>query len=134
MSNYANYDDYVNTYLNGRDVLIPSTTFNYYSLKATNEIRSRVYGNIITIDDDVKCCTCEIAEYIFNVEKNVNTTTENAVKGIASESVGGYSVSYGTSVSSEYTIENRALSITEIVNKWLSNKDFMTRRGVVGVY
>jgi len=127
MSNYVNYDDYINLYLNGRDVLIPSTTFGYYSLKATNEIRSRVYGEIIIIDDDVKNCTCEIAEYLYNVEQNVNSTSENAVKGINSESVGGYSISYGTSVSSEYSIDNRKSTITDIINKWLMGKNFMGR-------
>ena len=133
MSNYANYDDYLYVYLNGRDVLIPSATFDYYSQKASSEIRSRIYNDITVIDDDVKCCTCEIAEYIYNVEQNVNSTSANATKGISSESVGGYSVSYGTSVSSEYTIENRKISITGIVSKWLGNKGYMGR-GVVGVY
>ena len=133
MSNYVSYDDYINTYLNGRDVLIPSATFGYYSLKASNEIRSRVYGELIVIDDDVKNCTCEIAEYIFNLEKNVNSTSANAIKGISSESVGGYSVSYGTSVATEYSIENRTANISEIVMKWLGNKGFMGR-SVAGVY
>ena len=133
MSNYANYDDYINIYLNGRDVLIPSATFGYYSQKASNEIRSRIYSDITVIDDDVKCCTCEIAEYIFNVEQNINSTSANATKGISSESVGGYSVSYGTSVASEYTIESRKISITGIVSKWLGGKGYMGR-GVVGVY
>ena len=67
------------------------------------------------------------------MEQNVNSTSANATKGISSESVGGYSVSYGTSVSSEYTIENRKISITGIVSKWLGNKGYMGR-GVVGVY
>lgn len=133
MSNYVDYDDYINVYLNGRDVLIPSAAFGYYSLKATNEIRSRVYGDIIVIDDDVKNCACEVAEYIYNLEKNVNSTSANAVKGISSESVGGYSVSYGTSVATEYSIENRAANISEIIMKWLGNKGFMGR-SVAGVY
>lgn len=130
---YASYDDYINIYLNGRNVLIPSATFNYYSLKATNEISSRIYGSLVTIDNDVKCCTCEIAEYLFNVEQNVNSTSENATKGVSSESVGGYSVTYGTSVSSEYAIENRNSNISDIIRKWLGNKGFMGR-SVVGVY
>lgn len=133
MSNYANYDDYVNIYLNGRDVLIPSTTFNYYSLKASNEIRSRMYSEFTTLDDDIRCCTCEIAEYLYNVESNVNVTSQNAEKGISSESVGGYSVSYGTSVSSEYAIENRTQVISEIIKRWLGNKAY-NGRSVVGVY
>ena len=41
MSNYVDYNYYLNNYLQGREPVIPTASFGFYSMKATNEIRGR---------------------------------------------------------------------------------------------
>ena len=61
MSNYVDYNYYLNNYLQGREPVIPTASFGFYSMKATNEIRGRIYNTLILIDEDVKnCMRCNV--------------------------------------------------------------------------
>ena len=133
MSNYVDNSYYVNNYLQGREVVIPSTSFNFYGMKATNEIRNRIFNVVIIIDEDVKNCACEIAEFLYEEDMAKKTVMKNNEKGVSSESVGEYSVSYSTSTSDEYSAKNREVRISTIMRNWLGHKGLMNR-GVDVVY
>ena len=133
MSNYVDYSYYENNYLQGREAVIPSTSFNFYGMKATNEIRSRIFNVVIVIDEDVKNCACEIAEFLYEEDMAQRSVGKVNEKGVSSESVGEYSVSYANTKSEEYSLNNREVKITTIMRNWLGNKGWMNR-GVELVY
>ena len=133
MSNYVDNSYYENNYLQGREAVIPSTSFNFYGLKATNEIRSRIHDGIIIIDEDIKNCACELAEFFYREDMEQKGIAEASAKGVSSERVGEYSVSYSTSNSSEQWLQNREVKITTIMRNWLGHKGLMNR-GVTLVY
>ena len=133
MSNYVDNSYYVNNYLQGREAVIPSTSFNFYGMKATNEIRNRIFNVVIIIDQDVKNCACEIAEFLYEEDMAKKSVMKNNEKGVSSESVGEYSVSYSTSTSDEYSAKNREVRISTIMRNWLGHKGLMNR-GVDVVY
>lgn len=133
MNNYVDYSYYENNYLQGREAVIPSTSFNFYTKKATNEIRDRIFSLAIIVDEEVKNCTCEIAEFLYEEDMAQRSMNKVNEKGITSESVGEYSVSYSNSKSDEYSMKNREAKITTIMRNWLGNKGILNR-GVTLVY
>ena len=133
MSNYVDNSYYRINYLQGREAVIPSTSFNFYGMKATNIIRNRTMNVIIEIDEDIKNCACELAEFLYREDMTEKASAEAQAKGVASESVGEYSVSYSSQQSSEYAIKNRDVKINTILRNWLSNKGILNR-GVAVVY
>ena len=133
MSNYVDYSYYENNYLQGREAVIPSTSFNFYGMKATNEIRNRIFNVVIVIDEDVKNCACGIAEFLYEEDMAQRSISKVNEKGIASESVGEYSISYANTKSEDYSLKNREVKITTIMRNWLGNKGWMNR-GVELVY
>ena len=60
--------------------------------------------------------------------------TKASAKGISSESVGEYSVTYATSKSEEYSQTNRDVKISSILRTWLGNKNMLNNRRVDVVY
>lgn len=128
MSNYVDYNYYVNNYLQGREQVVPTTSFNFYSMKATTEIRNRIFDKPIIIDEDVKNCTCDLAEYFYRDDTNTLTVSKTSQNGISSESVGEYSVTYATTKSEEYSLTNREQNVKNIINFWLGNKGYSMRR------
>lgn len=128
MSNYVDYNYYVNNYLQGREQVVPTTSFNFYSMKATTEIRNRIFDKPIIIDEDIKNCTCDLAEYFYRDDTNTLTVSKTSQNGISSESVGEYSVTYATTKSEEYSLTNREQNVKNIINFWLGNKGYSMRR------
>lgn len=128
MSNYVDYNYYVNNYLQGREQVVPTTSFNFYSMKATTEIRNRIFDKPIVIDEDIKNCTCDLAEYFYRDDTNTLTVNKTSQNGISSESVGEYSVTYATTKSEEYSLTNREQNVKNIINFWLGNKGYSMRR------
>lgn len=128
MSNYVDYNYYVNNYLQGREQVVPTTSFNFYSMKATTEIRNRIFDKPIIIDEDIKNCTCDLAEYFYRDDTNTLTVSKTSQNGISSESVGEYSVTYATTKSEEYSLTNREQNVKNIIDFWLGNKGYSMRR------
>lgn len=80
---YATKDDYT-AYLQGKEAVIDTASLPFFLTKASLYIKKHTFGNVPeTIPDEVKYCTCEIAENLFN--------EASAGKQIKSETVGGYS-------------------------------------------
>lgn len=111
--NYADENCYTNEYLCGKEAVI-DTAFDFYARAATAEIKRFAGRNIKDdeVPDCVKMCCCELAELIFKHEKIIADTN-----GKASESVGGWSVSYESTEQSEQSYKK---FVKDCIYKWLS--------------
>jgi hypothetical protein len=116
MTNYADYAYYAGAY---KGAVIDTASFDLYARKATQEIRKYTFNrlDVVNIPDDVKTCCCEIAEAIHKADQEDN-------KGVASEKVGEYSVSY---VSPEAKEKLLSVSILSIIYNWLAMTGLLYR-------
>lgn len=116
MINYADYTYYTGTY---KGAVIDTASFDLYARRATQEIKKYTLNRVdeANILDDVKMCCCELAELLFK-DKQEDT------KGITSEKVGEYSVSY---VSPEAKEKLVSVSIRSIIYNWLAMTGLLYR-------
>ena len=114
MISYANKDFYTTQYLCGKEAVINTASFDFYARQATQEIKKFAGWNIDEADipEAVKFCCCELAEMIFNAEKQQNQSA-----GKASETVGSWSVSYSDQSVNLQSCKDKT---KEIVFKWLT--------------
>ncbi len=102
---YADYEYYKTTFYCGRETSIPEARCVMYLRKASAFLDS-LFVSVkpeAPYDECVKNACCEIADSIFAAD---------SVKGIASENVDGYSVSYVTK-SEHNTPEAEAYAIAQ---------------------
>ena len=116
MTNYADYTYYTDTY---KGAVIDAASFELYARKATQIIKRHTFGRIKNdAPDDAKMCCCELAELIFKHDKG--SDKEN----IASEKVGGYSVTYADKNALEQKFIRRTNTIIE---DWLWDTGLLYR-------
>lgn len=73
--------------------IIPVEEIDKYLTLASNKIRMSILNRDITgFEEDVKNCTCSVAEILYNQNEN----REGIVKGITSEKVGDYSRTFSS--------------------------------------
>lgn len=110
MNNYIDYNFYRSSY--GGD-LVPSDKFDFYCRKATQYIKANTFNRVdeTNIQEEVKMCCCEICDLIYKAE-NTNS------KGITTEKVGEYSVSYESKQSIEDTKEK---NLNKTLRLWLAD-------------
>jgi hypothetical protein len=116
MTNYADYAYYDGTY---KGAVIDTASFDLYARKATQEIKKYTLNRVdeANILDDVKMCCCELAEALFKAD-------QEDTKGVASEKVGEYSVSY---VSPEAKEKLLSVSGRSIIYNWLAMTGLLYR-------
>lgn len=99
--NNISYSFYFNTYNNGNKGLIPESSFDLYIAKAWRELEPLLTSEY---DDEhvekVSFTVCEIAEELYQSEK---------IRGIKSENIDGYSVTYADGDSARKNIINIAV-------------------------
>lgn len=92
MSNYIDYDYYVNTFVGE---LIPDDKFEKYAMLASSKIRNRIFNKDITgFEIEVKNATCFVAEILYNQSLNkekLGDILSGKEKIITSEKIGDYS-------------------------------------------
>ena len=117
MTNYADYTYYQSDYLLGKEACISAEEFSYYAREASQLVNQYTFSRVdpTNVMDEVKQCTCELAELIYSQKHNISY-------GKTSESVGGYSVSYGTAkeqsdsvAHAQQIVINRHLSMTGLL-------------------
>ena len=114
---YVDYSYYTDTY-KGR--AIPETAFDNLILKAEGLVDTYTFNRISEIMpymDKVKMCCCELAESLFKADKEYT-------KGIASEKVGEYSVTYTSPEAKEKQLSK---STANIINNWLAMTGLLYR-------
>lgn len=104
MTQYADYSYYIGTYKGS----MPEPDFNRMSKSASVKIKENTFGRIDESkpQDEVKYCTCVLADKLLNVSKS---------EGKSSESVGSWSVSYANNT--QVDIEKM---VTTIIKEFLS--------------
>ena len=122
MTTYANEGYYISEYLCGRKAVIVSA-FDYYARSATLLIKAYTGENVDgnNIPESVKLCCCELAELVYNDEK------QSANSGISSASVGDESVSY-VSEEERKTAHKKAVRYTQFTSI-LPTSDLLYRGG-----
>ena len=106
---------YTDKYLSGKEAVLSAASFAHWERKACNHIRRLTFGNIDEtgeIPEAVQMCACEVAELLF--------TQSERSKGVASEKVGDYSVTY-----KEQTEADKAKEIHNVISEWLSDTGLM---------
>jgi hypothetical protein len=120
MVSYATKEYYTEKYLQGRQAVIDTASFPLYAQKATQRIKRYTGDNVDETQifpDELMMCCCEIAEALFKAD-------QEDTKGIASEKVGEYSVSY---VSPEAKEKLMSVSVRSIVYNWLDTTGLLYR-------
>lgn len=121
MKAYADLEFYHSGYLLGREPGIPDSSFPYWAMMATGEIRQRTFGRVDDMEElpeDARMCCCEIAEKLYSVD---SVKDEN---GLIMQSYGndGETGTYKTEDLSEKQVKK---SIGQIARKWLANTGLM---------
>ena len=120
MTSYTTVEYYTDNYLMGREAVIDTASFPFYALKATRIINQYTFGNIdeSNLIDEVRMCCCEIAESIYNTEQ------QERPKGIQSEKVGEYSITYEKDTDID---AQKYSALKSIIYNWLSDTGLLYR-------
>lgn len=114
---YADESFYRESYLQGRKPAI-SAGFSFYARQASQVINQYTFGRLKDLPEDripetARMCCCELAEALYQTEKQ-----QKESGGKTSEKIGTYSVSYGTAQESAAVA---ARNQRGIVMKWLAD-------------
>lgn len=120
---YASYNYYESGYLMGRDPKLSEDEFPLWEKQAERVLNqytfSRLVSNFGLITDEVKDCTCELAELLYQADKSTQQAAEQG--GILqSYSNDGESGTFDVSQST-FTEEGKAKKTREIVYRYLGN-------------
>lgn len=111
----TNHTFYTDKYLSGKEAALDAASFPYWERKASGVVRKYTFGNInenMDIPEAVQMCVCEVAELLYK--------QENTGRGLTSERVGEYSVTYKAQTAPEREVEQYLT-----VNNWLANTGLM---------
>ncbi|MDF2537990.1 MAG: hypothetical protein K0S76_1011 [Herbinix sp.] len=120
MVSYTTKEYYTEKYLQGRTAVISAADFPQLAQKATQRIKKYSGDNVdenATLPDELQMCCCEVAEALFRAD-------QEDTKGIASEKVGEYAVSY---VSPEAKEKLLSVSVRSIIYNWLAMTGLLYR-------
>ena len=106
------YQYYTDTYHGTHFTSATQPSFLRAEKRAEMEVGKYTDLTAENISDNVKMCICSLSEIFDVYENNKNTF----LKGVSSESVSGYSVSYGSSAS--FT-DNLKAQIQDEIELWL---------------
>lgn len=134
-SAYVNYDYYKSEYLLGVSPVVPEEKFDYWEKQAAKEIDQFTYGRIKAnsdlICDEVKECTCAIAELLYKADTLTESVLKEGMTGvITSYNNDGQSASFDVS-QSIYTETGKKKEIRRIIQQNLGNTGLLYR-GVKG--
>lgn len=117
---YADYAFYKDRYAHKEEAGLDAASFDFYSRKATQEIKRYTFGNIDegNIPGCVKLCCCEIAERLYEFDKL------NQHSGLVSEKVGDLSESYESGDTLKKVLSNE---IRDVIYLWLANTELLYR-------
>lgn len=128
---YADRKYYETGYLLGRSPVIPEDIYPYWEKQAERVLNqytlSRLVAdfNLITTDE-VKDCTCELAELLYQADTVSQKAAEQGGGLLSSYSNDGQSGTFDLSQSS-YTEEGKKRKTQEIIYKYLGNTGLLYR-------
>ena len=126
---YVTRDYYISGYLQGRSPAVPDTDFPFWEKQAERIIDSctfdRIKANISLLTEDVKDCTCEIAELLYRADK-ASQSASSYGGPLSSYSNDGESGTIDLS-RSVYTEEGKRNKCREIICRYLGNTPLLYR-------
>lgn len=127
---YADRKYYETGYLLGRSPVIPEDIYPYWEKQAERVLNqytlSRLVADFNLITDEVKDCTCELAELLYQADTVSQKAAEQGGGLLSSYSNDGESGTFDLSQSS-YTEEGKSKKEREIIYKYLGNTGFLYR-------
>lgn len=117
MTQYADYDYYLNEYLHGGDAM-SKEHFDFFAVKASKVIERHTLSRIEEVTEAIKSCCCELAE-CMQAESRADKHC-----GKTSESVGSYSVSYASAVDRNRESQQEH---SRILHLWLGDTGLLYR-------
>ena len=133
MTNYADYEFYVNTYKGS----MPESDFNTVISRASLEVRNAIINKDITgHEEEVQMATCSVADISYEIEKikqrkSKLVSSEKKDKVIASEQVADLSRSFAnvTNIKDlDNEISNQEKQINIEIEKYLFYTGLLNRR------
>lgn len=120
---YTSYNYYESGYLMGRDPKLSEDEFPLWEKQAERVLNqytfSRLASNFGLITDEVKDCTCELAELLYQADKSAQQAAEQGGV-LQSYSNDGESGTFDLSQST-FTEEGKQKKIREIIYRYLGN-------------
>ena len=89
MTQYADYDYYINDYLHGQEAM-SRDDFDFFAVRASKVIERHTFSRIEEVTEAIKSCCCELAECL---QSEYSADNQN---GKTSESDGSSAVSYAS--------------------------------------
>lgn len=127
---YADRNYYESEYLLGRSPIIPADVYPYWEKQAERVLNqytlSRLVADFNLITDEVKDCTCELAELLYQADAVAQKAADQGGGLLSSYSNDGQSGTFDLSQSS-YTEEGKAKKTKEIIYKYLGNTGLLYR-------
>lgn len=127
---YADRKYYETGYLLGRSPVIPEDVYPYWEKQAERVLNqytlSRLVADFNLITDEVKDCTCELAELLYQADTVSQKAAEQGGGLLSSYSNDGQSGTFDLSQSS-YTEEGKKRKTQEIIYKYLGNTGLLYR-------
>ena len=121
---YADRKYYETGYLLGRSPVIPEDIYPYWEKQAERVLNqytlSRLVADFNLITDEVKDCTCELAELLYQADTVSQKAAEQGGGLLSSYSNDGQSGTYDLS-RSIYTEDGKAKKIREVIFRYLEN-------------
>ena len=127
---YADRKYYETGYLLGRSPVIPEDIYPYWEKQAERVLNqytlSRLVADFNLITNEVKDCTCELAELLYQADTVSQKAAEQGGGLLSSYSNDGQSGTFDLSQSS-YTEEGKKRKTQEIIYKYLGNTGLLYR-------
>ena len=127
---YADRKYYETGYLLGRSPVIPEDIYPYWEKQAERVLNqytlSRLVADFNLITDEVKDCTCELAELLYQADTVSQKAAEQGGGLLSSYSNDGQSGTVDLSQSS-YTEDGKKRKTQEIIYKYLGNTGLLYR-------
>ncbi len=122
---YADYNYYTSGYLLGKAPAVPDKEFLFWERQASREIDrytfDRIKADSRLLTDEVKDCTCAIAELLYKANSLSEAAVADGVAGVmTSYSNDGQSASFDAS-QSIYTESGKRAEIKRLVYLYLGN-------------
>lgn len=120
---YVPYSYYVSEYLMGRKPKIPEEDFQFWEKQAERVLNQYTFSRLVSdfglVTDDVKECTCELVELLYQADKSTQQAAEQGGV-LQSYSNDGESGTFDLS-QSIFTEEGKARKTKEIIHRYLGD-------------